>query len=274
MSSCAHYDYHGAYDGCSQPVGDRLLKQTARKRLPHQYQEKSMHKTLIRSFVTGILLVAAATTSAVDTQVHSATVLETMDSGGYTYVKVDEDGAVFWAAAPASEVSVGDTVTFTAQMQMANFTSRTLNRTFDELMFVGPLSGGSAASGSEPAESAEPMSASATVQALATVSEPIAKADGGYTVAEVFAMKDELKGKTVKVRGKVVKVSSNIMGLNWVHLQDGSGAEGSDRLIFRSAVGVADVGSVVTAEGTLDTDLDFGYGYKYSALVDDSTFTP
>ena len=225
-----------------------------------------MRRNYLRSLAAVVLLASAAMTAAVGAPIHTATVLETMDSGGYTYVKVDEEGAVYWAAAPATEVSVGDRVTFTEQMKMVDFTSRTLGRTFEELMFVGGLGGGSAASGAQAAQAA-------TLPDEAAVLVPIAKAQGGYTIAEVFAGKDDLKGKTVRVRGKVVKVSRNIMGLNWVHLQDGSGADGTDRLIFRSATNTVDIGTVVTAEGTLDTDKDFGYAYRYAVLVDDSSFS-
>ncbi len=212
---------------------------------------------------TAALVVFAAITPAFGGSMHSATVLETMDGGGYTYVKVDEGGEVYWAAAPAAQVAVGDQVSFSEQMMMRNFTSRSLNRTFDELMFVGSLEGGSGAAAA-PAIATSPV-------ATAPI-EPMEKAEAGYTIAEVFAGKQDLKGKTVRVRGKVVKVSPNIMGLNWVHLQDGTGDAGSDRLIFRSATDIADVGAVVTAEGKVDTDKDFGYGYQYSVLVDDASF--
>ncbi len=50
-----------------------------------------------------------------------------------------------------------------------------------------------------------------------------AKGANAYTVSELFAKKAELNGKQVTLRGKVVKVSKNIMGKNWVHLQDGTG---------------------------------------------------
>ena len=79
-------------------------------------------------------------------------------------------------------------------------------------------------------------------------------------------------GQRVAVRGEVVRVSHDILGRHWVHLQDGTGAAGSDRLIFRSATEIADVGAVVTAEGTVDTDKDFGYGYQYSVLVENASF--
>lgn len=220
-----------------------------------------MHLMLAGWMAVAALFFNSSPALAVGPTVHTATVLETMNSGGYTYLKVDEDGKVFWAAAPAAQVKVGDQVNFTEQMKKVNFTSPSLNRTFDELMFVSGLGGGSAARGA-------PASSSTT----AAVSEPIAKVEGGYTVEEIFAQKEALKGKPIKVRGKVVKVSKNIMGLNWIHIQDGTGAEGADRLIFRSKTGVVDVGSVVTAEGTLDTDKDFGYGYKYSVLVENATF--
>ena len=221
-----------------------------------------MPSNSLTPLAAAVILVTATIAPAFGGPMHSATVLETMDGGGYTYVKVDEDGAVYWAAAPAAQVAVGDQVNFSEQMMMKNFSSTSLNRTFDELMFVGGLNGGSTAA---PAIATSPV-------ATAPI-EPMEKAEGGYTIAEVFAGKQDLKGQAIRVRGKVVKVSPNIMGLNWVHLQDGTGAAGGDRLIFRSATEIADIGEIVTAEGTVDTDKDFGFGYQYSVLVDDASFS-
>ena len=141
-----------------------------------------------RSLAAITLFASAVATPVIGASIHTATVLETMDSGGYTYVKVDEGGKVYWAAAPAAQVAVGDQVSFSEQMTMVNFTSPSLNRTFEQLMFVGGLSGGSGAHGAEVA-----------APAVAVVSEPIAKAEGGYTIAEVFDRKEELKGTTVRV---------------------------------------------------------------------------
>ncbi len=93
------------------------------------------------------------------------------------------------------------------------------------------------------------------------------------TIAEIFANKDTLKGKMVRVKGKVVKVSHNIMKLNWIHITDGTGENGTDKIIFRSKTESVPVDTEVVAEGIVDTDLDFGYGYTYSILIDDSTFT-
>ena len=73
---------------------------------------------------------------------HTATVEDTMNSGGYTYAQVNEDNKTFWIAAPQTELKKGDTISFYEQMMMEQFTSRTLNRTFDRILFVSALSKG------------------------------------------------------------------------------------------------------------------------------------
>ncbi|MBI5467624.1 MAG: hypothetical protein HY891_00700 [Deltaproteobacteria bacterium] len=98
-------------------------------------------------------------------------------------------------------------------------------------------------------------------------------AAGTYTVAQVYAKKSELKGRVVKVHGNVVKVLKNIMGRTWVHIQDGTGSEGGNKIVFTSKNEAPEVGSAVIAQGTLETDKDFGYGYFYSVIVEDATFS-
>ncbi len=62
-------------------------------------------------------------------------VMETMDSGGYTYVLVEQGGQKTWVAAPQTKVKVGQQVTCQPGMVMTNFTSKTLNRTFASIVF-------------------------------------------------------------------------------------------------------------------------------------------
>ncbi|MFV0597798.1 NrfJ [Shewanella sp.] len=71
--------------------------------------------------------------------VHEGTVVDTMNGGGYTYVQIKEADNTFWAAGPQTEVSKGDKVAVVEQMWMNQFTSKTLNRTFDKLLFVGQI---------------------------------------------------------------------------------------------------------------------------------------
>lgn len=107
----------------------------------------------------------------------------------------------------------------------------------------------------------------------AKISVPKAKGPNAYTVEGAFANSAKLDKQKVVIRGKVVKVSSGIMGKNWIHLQDGTGsaAKGTHDLVFTSK-DTAKMGDVVTASGTLGKDRDFGSGYKYSVIVEDATF--
>ncbi len=103
--------------------------------------------------------------------------------------------------------------------------------------------------------------------------EKVPKASGAdaRTVAELHAQKAALKEKTVSLRGKVVKFNAQIMGKNWLHLQDGSGDPkiGTHDITVTSADTVK-VGDLVTVRGTVRLKKDFGAGYAYEVIVEDA----
>ncbi len=213
---------------------------------------------------------------------HVGKVIETMDAAGYTYVKVDEKGNVYWIAGPQSDVKVGSSISYIEQMVMTDFTSKSLNRQFDYLMFASTIipAGKSAqsdmtAAGLQAQTHVKNASGDSHAQAEQQA-EPInvAKAEGGYSVEELYAKKAELKGKKVKLKAKVVKVSKNIMGKDWIHLQDGTGVAGdTNDLTVTGLNTTVDVGDIVTAQGTLNTDVDLGYGYFFPVVLQESTFS-
>ena len=99
----------------------------------------------------------------------------------------------------------------------------------------------------------------------------IAKAEGGKTVAEVFAEKDALAGQKVAIRGKVVKTNAGIMNKDWVHVRDGSGEEGTNDLtVTTTSQPLPNVGDTVLVSGTVILDKDFGMGYQYPVLIEDA----
>jgi hypothetical protein len=63
-------------------------------------------------------------------------VLSTLDAPGYTYMELANTEKKFWIAAPTTRVKVGDRVRFEQSLVMKNFNSKTLNRTFDQIIFV------------------------------------------------------------------------------------------------------------------------------------------
>ena len=69
-----------------------------------------------------------------------------------------------------------------------------------------------------------------------------------------------------------MKVSKNVMGKNWITLQDGTGTAPNDRLIATSSEVVA-VGDLVTVTGVVHTNVDLGSGYNYSVLIEEATFS-
>ena len=101
----------------------------------------------------------------------------------------------------------------------------------------------------------------------------IAKADGGKTIAEVFAEKDQLAGQQVVLRGKVVKSNPGIMGKNWIHVRDGSGSEGTNDLTVTTTGAAADVGDTVLVKGPVSLNRDLGMGYVYDVIVEDAEVT-
>ena len=134
-----------------------------------------------------------------------------------------------------------------------------------------------------PAATAAPATPMAGAQPTAPANHPpakasaevnlsgIAKADGGKTVAELFADKDKVVGQKVAVRGKVVKTNSGIMGKDWVHVRDGSGEEGSNDLTVTTVSTPAPkVGDTVLVNGTVAVNKDFGMGYSYPVMLEDA----
>jgi hypothetical protein len=98
--------------------------------------------------------------------------------------------------------------------------------------------------------------------------------EAGQNIAWVYANRDSLAGQSISLRGKVVKYNSNILGWNFLHIQDGSGdaADGSNDLTVTSKSATA-VGDTVVVTGTIVLDKDFSAGYLFPVLMEDASLT-
>lgn len=252
-----------------------------------------MKKNLIVSFACVAALLSAGAANAMPDRVAppkagatepadealSGKVLQTMDSGGYTYIYLQKkNGDKIWVACPVTAVTTGSQISFSGGMEMANFESKTLKRTFDKIIFADGVVTAPAAKGKEadPAgnKGTSPGNKAAVSGKDAKISVPKATGANAYTIKEIFAGSAKLDKKKVVIRGKVVKVSAQIMGKNWIHIQDGTGTTtaGNHNLVCTSK-DMADVDDIVTISGTLAKDKDFGGGYKYAVIVEDATVT-
>ena len=205
----------------------------------------------------------------------SGKVLETMNSGGYSYVYLQKkNGEKVWLAVEEIPVKVGSQMSFKSGVVMTGFESKGLKRTFDKIVFSGgPLTTPPDATTSDlkNKKAASPGSMGAATAKEKKIKVAKAAGPNAITVEEAFINSAKLDTKKVVVRGKVVKVSSGIMKRNWIHIQDGSGsqAKGTHNLVCTSQ-DMADVGDVVTVSGTLAKDRDFGSGYRYNAIIENA----
>lgn len=203
----------------------------------------------------------------------SGKVVETMNAAGYTYICVEKNKMQTWVAVPEMKVTVGSKMSFQPGSVMPNFTSKTLNRTFDSIVFSpGPVAaGGQAAPAMPGGDPAHPGSKASVASLDKNIKVEKAAGDSAYTIGETYAKSTTLNKKQVAVKGKVVKFSQGIMGKNWLHIQDGSGDQqkGTHDLVATTQEAVA-VGDVVTVTGTFAKDKDFGAGYSYKAIIEDA----
>ena len=203
--------------------------------------------------------------------VHQVTAKEVIQAGSYTYVKVSEGSLDYWCATNHTDIEVGKTYYWLKGWEMNQFHSKELNRDFASIFFLetlseapilaempkigeGPMAGGSMAGRQKVAEK----------QGI-----QVEKAEGGITIAELYANRKSYAGKSVMVRGEVVKFSRQIMNKNWVHVQDGT-KEGNDYDLVVTTQDSIPVGETRIFEGVVSLDVDFGHGYTYDLIMQDA----
>ena len=217
---------------------------------------------LMLSFLCSLTLVAQL--SAANDDDRRGKVSETFDSGGYTYVKVSGNNKETWVAVPQMPVAVGDEIVYEEGTEMGAFSSPTLKRSFDNIIFT---------SGLTVNRSAKKLASEEEKQKAVQV-EKATGADA-YRISELYSKKAGLDKKQVRVRGKVVKVSKKVFGHNWLHLLDGSGqvGKGDHKLVVTTAPNAVEaaVGDVVTVSGTVDLNKDFGAGFGYEVMLEEVT---
>jgi hypothetical protein len=197
---------------------------------------------------------------------HTGVVQEVLQATAYTYLKIKENDTESWIAIPKRESEVGETVSFVQGLEMKDFPSKDLDRTFASVYFVNGVS--NQAPGAEEDTQTALMShhQKPAAEKLDITIEPVT---GGLSLADLFANRDEHADKAVTVKGKVTKVNRAIMGKNWIHLQDGTGDATNYDLTITTQDEV-NVDDVVAFTGTITLNKDFGAGYKYDIIMEDA----
>ena len=193
---------------------------------------------------------------------HKVLVEEVIQTGSYTYLLVSEDGCTEWIAVSRMDSKVNDVLYYNSGLEMIDFRSKELQRTFDRLLLVQVISDDkSGVSNNTVTQSVKKNTAPVTNP----VKSVNGKSIGLVTIAELFTNPDNYNGKKITVTGKVVKYNPRIMGRNWVHIVDG---ESSYDLTITTNNDVK-LNDEVTFEGVITLNKDFGAGYRYGVIMEE-----
>ena len=231
-----------------------------------------------------LLLLILITNYALATEktqkIYYGKILSIQDAMGYKYLKVKEDEKELWVAIANAPVKVGDKIGYDKQTIMKDFKSKSLNKSFKEIIFASDVY--------LPEKNATPVkdlkdilgintSKTEQKQTKKEASKPNKSFEkkAFYTVEEIFMWKDFLKDQNISVKGKVAKISKQIMKLDWVHIQDGTGSKekNNEDIVFTTKEIKFKSGDSVIAKGKLIIDKDFGYGYFYKVIIQESSFS-
>ncbi len=216
--------------------------------------------------------------------IYYGTILEIKDAMGYKYLRVNEEGKEVWIAIAKAPVTVGDKIGYDKATAMPNFKSKTLNQTFKEIFFVSDLY--------LPNKVQKPKSMKEMLDLNPKKQDPHADMEkwmspteekdltktfvqkDTYTVEEIHMWRENLEGKNITIEASVSKVSHEIMELDWVHLNDGTGNEEklTNDLVLTAKNTTIKAGDKVLAKGNVVVNKDFGFGYFYKVLIQDATF--
>jgi len=237
-------------------------------------QIKMMKKLSL--FVLFLAVIATACNNGTSTKsadaaydYQKAKVKEVLQASSYTYLRVEKNGDDLWIAVDKQEFQPGETVYFEGGLEMNDFKSSELDRTFKTIYFVQDIS-------TQPIRHDQPGGTKMDMNydepqhpVITKVDVNVDQAEGIIPIGDLYAKKADYSGKTVKVKGQVTKVNSGIMGRNWVHIQDGT-SSGDDFDLTVTTNDQPAVGDVVIYSGVIGVDKDFGAGYTYDLILENA----
>lgn len=193
--------------------------------------------------------------NATGEDVHTVTILESLPTVRYVYLRVKEGQEEFWIATSKMEVTIGGTYFYRDGLLKTNFESKEHNRVFEKMYLVSTLV---AADHSHTTQ--------AKTEEVITKNSEHVNGKGSVKIADLVANPEKYSGKSIQISGQCTKVNPNIMGRHWMHLKDGS--QDDYDLVITSNVLIPE-GHTVTMVGKVALNKDFGSGYKYAIILED-----
>ena len=105
------------------------------------FQSKTLNRTFEELLFVGAIHTGDDGAAQPMVAMSTGVVRSTENAAGYTYIECETDaGQVVWLATPQTDMSVGSRVSWQGGSKMTNFTSNSLDKTFDEILFVQGVS--------------------------------------------------------------------------------------------------------------------------------------
>ena len=240
-------------------------------------------KTIIRTLFIAILFISCNDGKTNQTTngdgIHKGVVQEVLNVKGYSYVRLLEDGKDIWLAAPTTNVEQGGTYYYSKTMEMKNFESKELNKTFETVYFIEKISS-SEADVKSPLTTNPHEGSMVPGQVATSDNSPkpviekkavkIEASENTITIGELLKNKEAYNNKEVRLKGEVTKYNPAIMNVNWIHIQDGTEFNGAFD-VTATTTDEAAMGDVVSIQGTVVLNKDFGAGYVYDIIIENAT---
>lgn len=191
---------------------------------------------------------------------HQVFVNEVLPTDKYVYLNVTEEGTGdYWIATMKREAKVGETYFYKEGLLKTNFESKEYNRVFKKVYLVSNI---------VPANHASQQASSTSNNNTAPEVKDVGSVDveGSIKIAEIVSNPQDYANKEVQISGQVTKINPNIMGRNWIHIRDGS-KDDYDMVITSNQI-IAE-GNIVTMQGIVRLNKDFGAGYRYDIIIED-----
>ena len=197
---------------------------------------------------------------------YSGIVKEVIQTTNYTYCFVNTNNTDYWIAISKLNINEGEVIYYNKGLEMLNFHSKELDRTFSVVYFVQKAS-------KNPNSGI--VTNTVTKDNLTTKPKidkknfSYDKAFDGITISDLYANRGKYANKKGRIRGRITKFNSSIMSRNWAHIQDGTDNNGNFDLTVTTQETV-NIDELVTFEGTIALDKDFGAGYFYPIIMEEA----
>jgi hypothetical protein len=209
-------------------------------------------------------------TSEVGNELHKVVVEEVLPTARYVYLRVKEGEKEFWIATRKVEINKGGVYYYRGGLLKTNFESKEYNRIFDEIYLISKLvsEDHSRHINASPVSDNIAKTENVVKEDIPTHTEKTVIHKGTIKISDLVSDPKKYEGHTVQISGKCVKVNPNIMGRNWIHLQDGS--KDDFDMVITSNTFVPE-GKDITIKAVVSLNRDFGAGYKYDLILENGT---